>query len=43
LFYGTFWGFTWFNRKVEFSLYIAQHVTTSFAAVTWRVQILLPV
>ena len=38
-----FLGFYWFNRKVEFSLFIAQLVTTSFAAVTWRVQILLPV
>ena len=23
LFCGSFWGFTWFNRKVEFSLFIA--------------------
>ena len=43
LFCGSFWGLTWFNRKVQFSLYIAQLVTTSFAVVTWRVQILLPV
>src|SRR5262249_2694741 len=43
LFCGSFLGFTWFNRKVEFSLFIAQLVTTSFAVVTWRVQILLPV
>ncbi len=38
-----FWGLTWFNRKVQFSLFIAQLVTTSFSVVTWRVQILLPV
>jgi hypothetical protein len=38
-----FLGFYWFNRKVEFSLFIAQLVTTSFAVVTQRVQILLPV
>ena len=38
-----FWGFTWFNRKVQPSLFIAQLVLTSFAVVTWRVQILLPV
>ena len=43
LFCGSFWGFTWFNRKVQFSLFIARLVTTSFAVVTWRVQILLPV
>src|SRR6516225_9563554 len=43
LFCGPFWGLTWFNRKVQFSLFIAQLVTTSFAVVTWRVQILLPV
>ena len=43
LFCGSFWGLTWFNRKVQFSLSIAQLVTTSFAVVTWQVQILLPV
>src|SRR5262249_38734144 len=43
LFCGSFLGFTWFNRKVQFSLLIARLVTTSFAVVTWRVQILLPV
>ena len=42
-FVALFWGFTGFNRKAEFSLFIAQLVTTSFAVVTWRVQILLPV
>src|SRR5436309_886743 len=43
LFCGSFWVLTSFNRRVEFSLFIARLVTTSFAVVTWRVQILLPV
>jgi hypothetical protein len=43
LFRGSFWGLTWFNRKVQFSLFIAQLVTSSFTVVTWRVQILLPI
>ena len=37
------WSFTRFNRKAAFSLFIAYLVTTSFAVVTWQVQILLPV
>jgi hypothetical protein len=31
---GSFWGFTWFNRKVEFSLFIAYIVTTYFSVIT---------
>ena len=31
LFCGSLWGLTWFNPKVEFSLFRALLVTTSFA------------
>ena len=31
LFCGSFWGLSWFNPKVEFSLFRALLVTTSFA------------
>ena len=38
LFCGSFWGLTWFNRKVQFSLLIVQLVTTFFAVVTCEIK-----